>query len=152
MTTIIKGKQELLGRVGDELGVSEWHEITQDQVNKFADATGDHQWIHVDPEKAALGPFGTTIAHGYLTLALGPKLSWETVTVEGVQMGINYGSDRVRFITPVKVGARIRMRIKLADLKEVEPNGLQATFENTFEIEGEDKPACVAQVISRYYF
>ena len=148
----IQGKEDLLLRVGEELGVSDWFEVTQQKVDQFAEATGDNQWIHVDPEKAKQGPFGTTIAHGYFTLSLAPMLSWQTVTVDGVKMGINYGSNKVRFINPVKVGSRVRMRIKLADVEKVEPNALQATFENTFEIEGEEKPACVAQIISRYYF
>lgn len=148
----IQGKEDLLSRVGEELGASDWFEVTQEKVDQFAEATGDNQWIHVDPEKAKQGPFGTTIAHGYFTLSLAPMLSWQTVTVDGVKMGINYGSNKVRFINPVKVGSRVRMRIKLAEVEKVEPNALQATFENTFEIEGEEKPACVAQIISRYYF
>lgn len=148
----IGGKEELISKVGAEIGVSPWFEVTQQRVDQFAESTGDNQWIHVDPEKAASGPFGGTIAHGYFTLSLGPRLSWDTFTVEGVKMGINYGNDRVRFITPVRVGKRVRMRIKLLSADPVEPNAVQAKFENTFEIEGEDKPACVAEVISRYYF
>lgn len=152
MPVTIAGKDELVSRVGEQIGTSDWYEVTQEAVNMFADATGDHQWIHIDRVKAAEGPFGGTIAHGYFTLALGPMLSWQTVTVDGVRMGINYGSDKVRFITPVRVGKKVRMHIKLLKADPVEPNAIQATFENTFEIEGEDKPACVAQVISRYYF
>lgn len=152
MPVVIDGKDDLLSRVGQEVGVSDWLEISQERVNQFAEATGDNQWIHVDPEKAAQGPFGQTIAHGYLTLSLAPMLSWQTVSVDGVQMGINYGSNKVRFISPVKVGSKVRMRIKLKQVESVEPNALQATFENTFEIEGEPKPACVAEIISRYYF
>lgn len=150
--TMLVGKEELLGKVGEELGVSDWHEVTQEAVNLFADATGDHQWIHVDPEKAAQGPFGGTIAHGYFTLSLGPMLSRTAITVEGVRMGINYGSDRVRFLKPVRVGKRVRMRVRLVEAKEVDGGAVQAKFQNTFEIEGEEKPAAVAEVISRYYF
>ena len=152
MPITIAGKDDLLSRVGQEVGTSDWHEVTQEDVNKFADATGDHQWIHVDPEKAAAGPFGGPIAHGYFTLSLAPMLSWQTVTVDGVKMGINYGSDKVRFINPVRVGKKVRMHIKLIKAEPVEPNAVQATFENSFEIDGEEKPACVAQIISRYYF
>ncbi|MCA1840624.1 MAG: MaoC family dehydratase [Actinomycetota bacterium] len=152
MPVVISGKDDLLSRVGQDITTSDWLEITQERINQFAEATGDHQWIHVDPEKAKLGPFGTTIAHGYLTLSLAPMLSWQSVTVEGVQMGVNYGSNKVRFITPVKVGSKVRMHIKLASADPVEPNAIQAVFENTFEIDGESKPACVAQIISRYYF
>ncbi len=149
---VINGKDDLLARVGQQLGTSPWIEITQERVNTFADATGDHQWIHVDPEKAKQGPFGSTVAHGYLTVALGPMLGWQTVKVDGVRMGVNYGSDKVRFITPVRVGKRMRMHIRLLEAHPVEPDAVQAKFENTFEVEGEEKPACVAQVISRYYF
>ena len=152
MPLVINGKEDLLSRVGQDLASSDWLEITQERVDQFAEATGDHQWIHVDPEKAKSGPFGSTIAHGYLTLSLAPMLSWQAVSVEGVKMGINYGSNKVRFITPVKVGKKVRMNIKLASAEPVEPNAVQAVFENTFEIEGESKPACVAEIISRYYF
>lgn len=149
---VIDGKDDLLSRVGQDIGISDWLEITQERVNQFAEATGDHQWIHVDPELAKQGPFGTTIAHGYLTLSLAPMLSWQTVTVQGVRMGVNYGSNKVRFINPVAVGKKVRMKVKLIEAQPVEPNAVQATFENTFEIEGEAKPACVAEIISRYYF
>lgn len=152
MPVVIEGKDALVAKVGEEVGVSEWVEITQEQVNTFADATGDHQWIHVDPEKAKSGPFGGTIAHGYLTLSLAPMLGHKTVSVAEVKMGINYGSNKVRFIQPVPVGSRVRMRMKVLSVEPVEPNALQVTFANTFEIEGQDKPACVAEIISRYYF
>jgi acyl dehydratase len=152
MPMVINGKDDLLSKVGQDLASSDWLEVTQERVDQFAEATGDHQWIHVDPEKAKAGPFGTTIAHGYLTLSLAPMLSWQAVSVDGVKMGINYGSNKVRFITPLKVGQKVRMNIKLASADPVEPNAVQAVFENTFEIEGESKPACIAEIISRYYF
>ena len=134
-------------QVGKEIGVSDWVLVDQDRINKFADATGDHQWIHVDPEKAKAGPFGGTIAHGYLTLSLIPMLSWGVYTVEGLTMGVNYGSDKVRFPTPVPVGSRIRGGFELVSLDEI-PLGRQARTKVTIEIEGQDKPACVAEVLS----
>ncbi|HVE76144.1 MAG TPA: MaoC family dehydratase [Actinomycetota bacterium] len=149
---VLKGKDELLSSVGRELGVSDWYEVTQENVNLFADATGDHQWIHVDPEKAKAGPFGGTIAHGYFTLALAPMLSREVMTVDGVRMGINYGSNKVRYPSAVRVGAKLRLRVLLAAAEPVEPNGVQATYNFTFEVEGDQKPGCVAEVVTRYYF
>ena len=139
--------------VGADLGAGDWLEVTQERINKFADATGDHQWIHVDPERAAQGPFGGTIAHGFLTLSLIVTLpGGKPLPVpEGVKMGINYGLDRVRFITPVPAGGRIRARRKLLEVKEGEGFGQMKT-EVTIEIEGKDKPACVAETISRFYF
>jgi acyl dehydratase len=133
--------------VGTHLGYSDWHTVTQEQVGVFADATGDHQWIHTDPEKAAEGPFGTTIAHGYLTLSLIPKLVWQVYAVEGVRMGVNYGCNQVRFPAPVPVGSRIRAGVELLDLNR-RPNGAQAIARVTMEREGEDKPVCVAETIS----
>ncbi len=131
---------------GEELGVSEWLLVDQDRVNRFADATGDHQWIHVDVERATR-EIGGPIAHGYLTLSLIPYLSMQTVSVEGITRGINYGSNKVRFMNPVKVGKRVRLRQKLA---KVEPRagGLQLTNECTVEIEGETRPACVAETVA----
>ncbi len=149
---VLTGKDELLSSVGRELGVSDWYEVTQENVNLFADATGDHQWIHVDPEKAKAGPFGGTIAHGYFTLALAPMLSREVMTVDGVRMGINYGSNKVRYPSAVKVGEKLRLRVLLAAAEAVEPNGVQATYNFTFEVEGDQKPGCVAEVVTRYYF
>lgn len=143
--------EDVKGLVGTELGVGDWLEVTQDRINQFAEATGDHQWIHVDPERAAQGPFGTTIAHGYLTLSLLPALGGGGVPLSGpVKMGINYGLDRVRFITPVRVGSRIRARRKLLEVKPVE-GGFQVKTEVTVELEGSDKPACVAESLSRMY-
>lgn len=141
------GVEELQAAVGEHLGYSEWHEVSQEAVNQFADATGDHQWIHVDVEKAKAGPFGGTIVHGYMTLSLLPKLSWEVYTVEGVKMGINYGSNKVRFPTPVPVGSKVRGGFELVS---VEPSslGFTVTTKAVIEIEGQDKPACVAEVLS----
>ncbi|WP_409465584.1 MaoC family dehydratase [Amycolatopsis sp. GA6-003] len=139
---------ELAGAVGGTLGTSEWHTVSQEQVQLFADATGDHQWIHLDTEKAAAGPFGTTIAHGFLTLSLIPAFLPEIYRVEGLKMGINYGLNKVRFPQPVKVGSRVRGTADLVELTDV-PGGKQAVVCWTVEIEGEDKPACVAEMVSR---
>jgi acyl dehydratase len=141
--------EDVRSRVGEEIGLGEWLRIDQERIDAFAAATNDHQWIHVDPDKAAQGPFGATIAHGFLTLSLIPELA-PKLAVPGVRMGINYGLDRVRFITPVKVGSRIRARSKLVDVFEVE-GGLQLKSEVTVEIEGSERPACVAETIARYY-
>lgn len=137
--------------IGQELGVGDWQEVTQEQINLFADATGDHQWIHVDPERAKQGPFGETIAHGYLTLSLIPALGGGGLPVEGAKMGINYGLDRVRFITPVPAGSKVRARRKLVDATEGE-GFIQLKTEVTIEVDGKDKPACVAETLSRVYF
>ena len=149
--TVVEGIEGVQGLVGRHMGYSEWVTITQEQVNQFAEATGDHQWIHVDPERAATGPFGGTIAHGFLTLSLASFLGAEVVEVRGVKMGINYGTDRVRFPSPVKVGSRIRGGGEFVDVSDV-TGGVQATFRLTVEIEGGSKPACVADLLSRYYF
>lgn len=150
MTTTVDGLAELQAKVGEHLGYSDWHEITQDQVNKFADATGDHQWIHVDVKRAMGGPFGGPIAHGYLTLSLAPTMLAETVRVNGVVMGVNYGLNKLRFPSPVPVGARLRMGAKVAGVEPIN-GGVQATYELTFETEGGSKPSCVAEVLFRYY-
>ena len=144
-------RTELAARIGEKLGVSPWHTITQDEVNRFADATGDHQWIHVDPERAAQGPFGGPIAHGYLTLSLAPVLVTEVVHLEGATMGVNYGCNKVRFVNPVPVGSNVRVTATLAQADDV-AGGVQATIDLTFEIEGIEKPACVAQVVYRWMF
>ena len=148
--TTFASPSDLAGSVGSHLGYSQWLEITQERVNDFADATDDHQWIHVDPERAKAGPFGTTIAHGYLTLSLAVRFVEEIFTVENVSMGLNYGTNKVRFISPVAVGARLRAGGTLASVEGV-PGGYQATLELTFEVEGSEKPACVAQVLYRLY-
>ncbi|MFD2474297.1 MaoC family dehydratase [Amycolatopsis silviterrae] len=139
---------ELAEAVGKPLGTSEWHTVSQEQVQLFADATGDHQWIHLDQEKAAAGPFGSTIAHGFLTLSLIPAFLPEIYRVDGLKMGINYGLNKVRFPQPVKVGSRVRGTAELVELTDV-PGGKQAVVRWTVEIEGEDKPACVAEMVSR---
>jgi len=144
----IAGLKEL---VGTHLGYSEWLEITQERVNTFADATGDHQWIHIDPERAKDGPFGGTIAHGYLTLSLGPALMPTIATVTGVRMGVNYGMDKVRFVSPVPVGANLRLGAELTKVDDLPGNGAQVYMTFTFETEGSTKPSCVAEIIFRYY-
>ena len=149
---VIHGLEELRSLVGQVIGASDWVEITQDQVQKFADATGDHQWIHCDPERARReSPYGGPVAHGFLTLSLGPALAQQIFTVEGVKMGVNYGLNRVRFPAAVMVGARVRMTSQLTDLKEgVE--GVTLTYKQTFEVEGEGRPCCVAEMMARLYF
>ena len=142
---------DLKDKVGQELGSSNWHEITQERIDVFAEATDDHQWIHVDPEMAAQGPFGTTVAHGFLTLSLAPVLMSEVWSFEDVGMGINYGLNRVRFISPVRVGKRIRLRTRLLGVDEAQPNVYQMTYQQTVEIEGEERPAMVAESIGRSY-
>jgi acyl dehydratase len=146
----ITGLDELKQAKGEELGVSDWHEVTQDDINAFADATGDHQWIHVDPERAKETPFGGTIAHGYYTLSLAPKLTDEVFSMEGFAFAINYGLNKVRFPAPVPVDSKLRMRAKLAELEEI-PGGAQMVMELTFEREGGEKPVCVAESVVRVY-
>ena len=150
MTTTISGIEGLRDKVGAHLGYSEWHQITQEQVNLFAEATGDHQWIHVDVERAKAGPFGGPIAHGYLTLSLAPVLMPEVVRVEGIAMAVNYGLNKLRFPSPVPVGSRVRMGATLSGLEAI-AGGAQCTMDLTFEVEGQDKPACVTQAVYRYY-
>jgi len=150
MATTISGIEELKSKVGEHLGYSEWLEVTQDRVNKFADATDDHQWIHVDPERAKAGPFGGPIAHGYLTLSLAVPLLGQVLHVDGVRMGINYGLNKVRFPSPVPVPSRIRLGATLKSVDDVE-GGAQSAFELTFEVEGKEKPSCVAEAIYRWY-
>jgi len=136
--------------VGEHIGYSEWHAIDQDRINAFADATGDHQWIHVDPVAAAHGPFGSTVAHGFLTLSLIPMLSWEVYKVEGVRMGVNYGLNKVRFPSPVPTGSSVRAGIRLASLEEI-AGGVHLVGEVTIERSGGDKPCCVAETVTRLY-
>jgi acyl dehydratase len=150
MATTISGIEELKSKVGEHLGYSDWLEVTQERINQFADATGDHQWIHVDVERAKSGPFGGPIAHGYLTLSLVVPLMGQVVRVEGVRMGINYGLNRVRFPSPVPAGSKLRAGAKVLKVEEIE-GGAQSTFEVTLEIEGGQKPVCVAETISRWY-
>jgi acyl dehydratase len=146
----ISGIDELRAKVGEELGVSEWHEVTQDAINAFADSTGDHQWIHVDPERAAQTPWGSTIAHGLYTLSLGPQFTFAMFTIEGFAFGLNYGYNKVRFPAPLPVDSRVRMRAILSSVDDV-PGGVQLTITQTFEREGEEKPVCVAESVSRMY-
>jgi acyl dehydratase len=145
--------EQLQQAVGEELGTSDWVLIEQDRVDRFAEATDDHQWIHVDPERAAAGPFGGTIAHGYLTLSLLPRFGWEIYKIENVTTAINYGLNRVRFIHPVRVGSRIRSTATLVSVTEV-PGGAQLVVSQRVdvEVEGKAKPACVAEAISRVLF
>jgi acyl dehydratase len=143
--------EEYAKHVGEHLGWSDWTTVTQEQVNLFADATGDHQWIHVDPERAKSGPFGGPIAHGYLTLSLIPVLMAGMVHVDGVRMGVNYGANKIRFPAPVPVGSRIRMGCEIIDVTDV-PSGVQVVTRNTVEVDGGDKPACVVEAVSRYLF
>ena len=147
--TVFEGVDEVRAAVGRDLGTSEWMEITQQRVDLFAEATGDHQWIHVDPERAAVGPFGGTIAHGYLTLSLSNAFLPEIVEVRGVSMGVNYGAGKVRFPAPVRVGSRIRGSAVLTAVDDV-AGGVQTTIVITVEIEGGTKPACIVESISRF--
>ena len=152
MTIIIHGREELRAHAGRELGVSEWTDIQQLAVDTFADLTGDHQWIHVDVERAQASPFGCTIVHGYLTLGLVPRLAATIYRVEGFAYGLNYGLNRVRFPAPLPVGSRVRLRTTLSEVSDVSRDGLQAVLSHTFEREaGSGKPVCAAEAVVRYY-
>ena len=144
--------RSLENRVGEEVGVSPWVEISQERIDQFAEATGDFQWIHVDKERAKGSPFGGTIAHGFLTLSMLPKLSESTFEFSDRKMGVNYGLNKVRFTAPVPAGAKIRGRFTLAKYEKIEGNGVQTTWSVTIEREGGDKPVCVAESIGRHYF
>ena len=146
----ITGLEELKQAEGEELGVSGWHAVSQKDIDAFADVTGDHQWIHVDPKRAKETPFGSTIAHGYYTLSLAPKLTDEVLKFEGFAFAINYGLNKVRFPAPLNVDSKVRMRAKLAELSEI-PGGAQMIMELTFERDGAEKPVCVAQSVVRVY-
>ena len=150
MATIFKTPLELKEAVGRRLGESDWLLIDQSRINLFADATGDHQWIHVDEERAKQGPFGCTIAHGYLTLSLVNLFLPQIVDVQGISMGVNYGCDKVRFPSPVKTGSRVRGVGELTQVEDVK-GGVQATIRVTVEIENSERPACVVDTISRYF-
>jgi acyl dehydratase len=143
--------QDVASCVGQEVAVSEWTTITQEQIDLFAQATGDHQWIHVDPQRAAEGPFGSTIAHGYLTLSLVPTFFESAMRIDNVRMSINYGLNKVRFMAPVPVNSRLRARITLLACDPVEPKGFQQTWQVHVEREGSDKPVCVAETIARRF-
>ncbi|WP_027014809.1 MaoC family dehydratase [Comamonas composti] len=142
---------QVLACVGQEVAVSDWITITQEQIQLFADATGDQQWIHVDPERAAKGPFGAPIAHGFLTLSLLPRFFESSFRIEGARMGVNYGLNKVRFTSPVPVNSRLRGRLTLQQAEMLEPDGLQMTWLVTVEREGGDKPVCVAESLTRNY-
>ncbi len=152
MTQRFDSPAAVLAAVGRDLGVTDWMPLTQERINLFADATDDHQWIHVDEARAAEGPFGGCIAHGYLTLSLASKFLPELVAYDRLKMGVNYGCERVRFPSPVRAGSRIRGRGEVVAAEEVKGGGVQATIRVTVEIEGGKKPACVVDTISRLYF
>ena len=149
MGTVFEAPKDLLDSVGAELGHSDWFEITQERINQFAEATGDYQWIHIDEEQAKQGPFGATIAHGYLTLSLTNMFLPEIISVENISMGINYGVNKVRFPAPVPSGSRVRFSAVLQDVTEI-PGGVQAIIVITVEVEGSDKPCCVVESVTRY--
>jgi acyl dehydratase len=146
----LTGLDEVQAYVGKELGVSEWHEVTQEKINEFAQVTGDDQWIHIDVERAKDTPFGGTIAHGYYTLSLAPRFSYDMFSLQGFAFGVNYGLNRVRFPAPLPVGSRVRMRATLASVEEI-PGGAQITTELVFERDGAEKPVCVAESLARVY-
>ena len=150
MPTVFESPVDLLSAAGQSLGASEWMTIEQERIDQFADATGDRQWIHVDPKRAKDGPFGTTIAHGYLALSLVNALLPQILVVKNVSMGVNYGTDRVRFPAPVPVGSRIRAVGEVVKAEEVKGNAVQATVRVTIEIEGSERPGCVVDTISRF--
>ena len=146
----ISGLDELREAQGETLGTSDWHEVTQEAIDAFADVTGDHQWIHVDPERARETPFGGTIAHGYYTLSLAPMLTAQVMALDGFAFALNYGVNRVRFPAALPVGSRVRATVRVADLED-SPGGAQMTLELTFEVEGGEKPVCVARTVARLY-
>lgn len=148
---IFRSYSEVSACVGQEVAVTDWITITQEQVNLFAQATGDHQWIHVDPERAKAGPFGAPIAHGFLTLSLIPRFFESGLSIEGARMGVNYGLNKVRFMSPVPVGSRLRGHLKLIQCSAIDRQGMQLVWEVTVEIEGQPKPACVAESVVRQY-
>ena len=150
MPTVFEDPRDLAAATGRHLGYSDWLEITQDRVDRFADATGDHQWIHVDPERARQGPFGGTIAHGYLTLSLVNLFLPQILEVRGISMGVNYGADKLRFPAAVRVGSRVRGGGELIHVEEVKGGAVQAVVRVTVEIEGESRPGCVVETISRF--
>ena len=147
---VLEGLDGLRARVGQEVGVSSWRTVQQGDIDTFADLTGDRQWIHVDPERAATGPFGATVQHGFLTLGLATGLLWEVCTVEGFGVVLNYGLNRVRFPAPLRVGSRIRMHVEVAEVKDLD-GGAEAVYRLTYEVEGQTKPCCVADLVFRYY-
>jgi len=151
MATTVQGIDTFHQLAGQHLGYSQWHRIDQKQIDLFAEATDDHQWIHVDPERAKGGPFGSTIAHGYLTLSLAPGLLSEVLVVKGMSMGVNYGCNKVRFPAPVPVDSNLRLGVAVGEVEDV-TGGVQVALDLTFETEGSTKPSCVAQVVYRYFY
>jgi acyl dehydratase len=148
---VFEKMSELKALVGQEVAVSDWETITQQRIDQFAQATGDHQWIHVDPERSAKGPFGTTIAHGFLTLSLLPMFFQSAMEIRDLKMGVNYGLNKVRFTSPVPVGSELRARMTLKSIEDIADNGVQMTWLVTVERKGSDRPVCVAESIGRRY-
>ncbi len=148
---VFESLAELRPLVGQEIAVSDWAEVTQQRIDQFAEATGDRQWIHVDPRRAAQGPFGTTIAHGFLTLSMMPMFAENAIEFRGVRMSVNYGLNRVRFMAPVPVGSELRARFRIVAVDDIADNGVQVTTEVTVERKGSDRPVCVAESIARRY-
>ena len=148
---VLHGLAELKERAGQNVGVSDWTTVRQEDIDTFARLTGDAQWIHTDPERAASGPFGTTVQHGFLTLGLSTGLLWSVFTVDGFSVILNYGLNKVRFPAPLRVGSRIRMHVDIATVTELD-GGAEAVYHLTYEVEGEPKPCCVADLVFRYYF
>ncbi|MDT5092042.1 MAG: hypothetical protein QOH60_1405 [Mycobacterium sp.] len=149
MTTVLEAPADLLKLVGQPLGTTEWMEVTQEQVDRFADATGDHQWIHIDPARAAKGPFKGTIAHGYLTLALAPVVISQVLEIQEITAALNYGLNKVRFPAPVRVGSKIRATVSVMSARQ-KTSGVESVFTVTYEVDGGQRPACVADVIVLY--
>jgi acyl dehydratase len=147
---VISGLDELKSRIGEEIAVSDWREVTQEDIDTFAEVTGDDQWIHVDTERAKDTPFGGTIAHGFFTLSLAPRFSYDLMKMEGVAFGLNYGLNKVRFPAPLPVGSKVRMRMQLQNVEDIQ-GGAQVTMALTFETEGGEKPVCVAETLARFY-
>ncbi|MDO9145605.1 MaoC family dehydratase [Rhodoferax sp.] len=152
MATQFDSVAAVLTAVGQDLGTTDWIDISQDRINTFADATGDHQWLHVDPERAKTGPFGACVAHGYLTLSLANLFLPQLVSYDRLKMGVNYGCDKVRFPAPVKVGSRVRGCGQVVAAESIKGDGVQVTVRISVQIEGQDKPGCVVDTISRLYF
>lgn len=151
MSVLARSPEDLHALIGEDMGSSPWVEVTQDQIDGFADATGDHQWIHTDPERAASGPFGTTIAHGYLTLSLLVPLLEQVLVIENRTSSINYGLDKVRFPAPVPSGSRVRLTATLAEATDVD-SGVQVKVDCVLQVEGQERPACVARAVLRHLF
>jgi acyl dehydratase len=148
---VFESLAELKPLVGEEIAVSDWVKVTQQRIDQFAEATGDHQWIHVDPQRAAAGPFGATIAHGFLTLSMMPMFAENAIEFRNVRMSVNYGLNRVRFTSPVPVDSELRARFRLVAVDDIADNGVQVTTEVTVERKGSDRPVCVAESIARRY-